>query len=229
MAGGFVASQYPNLDEHEAYTADFRSQIEALRAQNAKHERKIAGSARKSQGHVNRTAAINNSLVDLEDRRKFVRIASDMSKTPKGLEPHEFYKQSNDKVRDRSLSMLSHEAEKFGTDGKGTGGNPHKVKAPPQRQMMKKVPSNFSSFQGLTEKQIWNQSDSITLGLRTTMQSGRRPGRLPSLLPRDSPHDHHSFTRHNAAYLARSGSMIDLGRSRARISELSNPQAAKTF
>jgi len=225
MAGGFVASPHPSLEEHDSYTVDFRRQVQELRAKNAKVQRQIAAITRKSEGHDKRADHIRSQLVDMEDRAKFVRVAQAAATQPKGNSAADiFYQEQNAKVRDTALSLLAAEASKFSPDSPGSSSSPSK-RSTRSRQPVRQVPSNFSPFQGWTENHTQRQQPIVLLGLRGPPQRGAKPGRLPSLLPRESPHDHHRFMRPNASNLSRTGTLTDLGRSRARISELTTSRS----
>lgn len=230
MAAGFLASPYPSLEEHEAYQRDHHRRIQELRELNARHEREKQRLARSCDALAASAEASLKTIVDLEDRGKLVRIVSAAANMPNsGPLPHEFYQEQTAKVRDKSMTLLSAEAEKMMGDGSGRGSSG--AASPGPRRVARGVPSNFSPFQGVTHSSLIKQPDAVLLGLRSTThwQSSKRPGRIPCLLPRESPHDSHSFQAHTANWMSRIGTLEDLGHSRARISALTSTRSCAAF
>jgi len=230
MAGGFVATPFPSLDEHEAKTNEYRRQIAELRQLNAKHEKHQRELAMSAASHQKTSDACVKSMADLVDRGKFVRVAAAASNVDdSGPAPHEFYQEQAGKIRLKSLTMLSTEAEDFARKNGSMGSSPPSRKTcAGLKRMVRGVPSNFSPFMGYTENHVRKQSDSVLLGLRSSIswQAGKRPGRLPCLLPRDSPHDGHRFASHTGSWMAKVGTLDHNGRSRAHISMMTSTRSS---
>mmetsp|Transcript_5245 Transcript_5245/g.16886 ORF Transcript_5245/g.16886 Transcript_5245/m.16886 type:complete len:237 (+) Transcript_5245:78-788(+) len=228
MAGGFIATPYPALEEHEGHLDQHRKAIMELRERNAAINEKRQHLMRQCGKHDEDIFWTQRSMGDLEDRAKYLRTAStpnpsaigQFSPNLKGPPPHEFYQQQVDKVKHRSFSTLTTEAIKFGAlEGASTGASPSRPKPSPVRR----VPSNFSPFCGETSSSLQKRPDNVLLGLRSVTHSsgGRKPGNLPKLLPREpGTSEYNRFREHTASWMARSGT-FDKSRSRAFITTLS--------
>uniref|UniRef100_A0A7S1RU91 Uncharacterized protein n=1 Tax=Alexandrium catenella TaxID=2925 RepID=A0A7S1RU91_ALECA len=226
MAGGFISTPYPAMDEHQDQLFMHRKAIMELKEKNAMMNDKMRQLSKSFGQHNEDIFWTQKSLVDLEDRKKYLRTVStpnpssigQYSPNLKGPPAHEFYQQQVEKVKYRSFSTLTAEAVKFG--GIEGGASPPKVKASPARR----VPSNFSPFCGDTRSSLLKRPDHVVMGLRsiTHTSAGKKPGDLPRLLPREpGTSEDNRFREHTATWMARSGT-FDRSRSRAFISSLSS-------
>jgi len=224
------------MEEHEAHQSEARRLIQALREKNAEHEATKSRIAKKCNSHDENAFWTRRKLTDLDDRAKYLRIASVQNPSPigqyspnlQGPPAHGFYRESVSKLKEKSMRMLSDEAVK--------AGEAFAVKAASSREPARKnactvsrgVASNFSPFQGQTRTTLGRQSDATLLGLRslTHWASSRRPGSLPAILPRDS--DCHNFSSHTANWMSRMGSP-EMSRSRAHLSSLTRAESSPLF
>mmetsp|Transcript_71487 Transcript_71487/g.184334 ORF Transcript_71487/g.184334 Transcript_71487/m.184334 type:complete len:234 (-) Transcript_71487:329-1030(-) len=219
--GSIVLHAYPSLEEHEAHKAFCKSKLAELREKNARHNETFQQIVRKCEAFSKEAKGHRAAMVDMQDRSKFVQLIIDTVKPEsKTFAPaHEFYQEQSGRVRERSLQLLNEEMTQSG--GPSSQPVPRAQRKPAPR--VRKCPANFSPFQGLTENEVMRKSDPVLLGLRSSLHwsGNRRPGTLPSLLPRDSPV--HPFSEHTSAWKSRQGADT-FGHSRARISELSRSQ-----
>jgi hypothetical protein len=236
--GSIVLTSHPSLDEHEAHVGYVQDTLAALREKNAMHAQMQRELTSKTDGHSRTTNSHKKGMTDLQDRAKFVQAIMETIKPESKTfsDAHEFYQQMGTKVREKGVRMLSEEmADTAKKEGKLTlpSQMPKQQKKP--KPIVRQCPMNFGPFQGLHENAVvaLQGNTSVLLGLRssTHWSGNRRPGRLPSLLPRESPV--HLFAEHTASWQSRSGKDT-MGRSRAYISELSRstsslPRGSLTF
>eukprot|EP00929_Paragymnodinium_shiwhaense_P065592 TRINITY_DN32865_c0_g1_i1.p2 TRINITY_DN32865_c0_g1~~TRINITY_DN32865_c0_g1_i1.p2 ORF type:complete len:245 (+),score=50.17 TRINITY_DN32865_c0_g1_i1:90-824(+) len=226
----------PSIEEHQANLGLVRSRIAAMRERNALLAKQTKSMRQKVSYQGDERAAARDALVDIDDRMKFVRIASVKNPSPigqyapnlKGPPAHEFYQRQVALVRNASQTLLSKEAEAAaGKGGAKSGGakvagGKHADPAAEWRTE-RHIASNFSPFAGNTMNGVRYMEDATLLGLRSHSHTGahKKPGPVPRVLP----HDMYDYQKHTNAYLARSGS-FEVGRSRAHISAITHSASA---
>jgi len=222
MAGGLITTSYPTLDEHEGVMDQHRRAIVALKEKNAHILAAKQKLLRASDKHTEDFYWLRKSLTDLEDRAKYLHIATAPPPGEQlalgGPPPHEFYQEQARKVKHISMAQLTAEAVKFG----GLEG-PASPARRPKASPLRRVPSNFSPFCGETQSSLTKKPDNVIMGLRspTHWSAGKKPGNLPRLLPREpGTSEINRFREHTASWMARSGT-FEMSRSRAYISALS--------
>eukprot|EP00930_Biecheleria_cincta_P102274 TRINITY_DN93964_c0_g1_i1.p1 TRINITY_DN93964_c0_g1~~TRINITY_DN93964_c0_g1_i1.p1 ORF type:complete len:230 (+),score=30.87 TRINITY_DN93964_c0_g1_i1:32-721(+) len=227
MAAGFIASSYPSIGEHEANVDEIRRQISALRQTNAAVRSDISRTRKANDMQTEKFFWAQKSTVDLEDRAKYIQIASisnpgaiaQYCPNLKGPAPYHFYQEQVAKIRAKTRKQLMEEADRL--SGNSPAPTPKSMK---RQKQIREVPSNFSPGSG-TQSSLRKQEDPILLGLRnlTHWNTNRKPGRLPELLPRGS--EEHPFKEHTSSWMARTGEASP-GRNRDYVSSMTRTASA---
>ncbi|CAE8593978.1 unnamed protein product [Polarella glacialis] len=205
MAAGFITASCPSFTEHEANIDAIRNQISELKKSNAKYTADIKTKTASSHMGSEKMFWARNKIADLEDRGKYIRIASisnpgaiaQFCPNLKGPLPHTFYQEQVAKIRQKTRAQLMSEASReLGLDDTGS--------KPKRGPRVREVPSNFSPGSN-TENSSQKMSDPVLLGLRnlTHWNSHRKVGTQPKLLPQGS--QTHAFKEHTTSWLARDG------------------------
>mmetsp|Transcript_31091 Transcript_31091/g.58315 ORF Transcript_31091/g.58315 Transcript_31091/m.58315 type:complete len:230 (+) Transcript_31091:44-733(+) len=222
MAAGYIAPTYASTGEHEANLQEVRTQIALLKRDNELLRDEMKQTMRDNHHQSERAFWARYKTKDLIDRAQYIRIATISNPSPigqycpklQGPEPDEYYQGQIDKVRQKTRNQLMREAAKL-------KGQPMAEEAVPPR--IKDVPCNFSPALG-TQSSVGKLQDAHLLGLRnqTHWNSMRKPGKLPDLLPRDSPK--HAFKEHTNAWMARSDEASP-ARNRSYVSSLTRSKS----
>eukprot|EP00434_Breviolum_minutum_P005082 symbB.v1.2.004481.t1/scaffold254.1/size251309/4 len=203
MAAGYIAPYYPSTTEEEANVQEVKHQINLLKTKNEGLRDAMKNTMREIKANTEKAFWAKRQTFDLQDRAQYIRIATISNPAPigqycpklRGPPPDEYYQDQIFKVRQKTRQQLMTEAAKLKGEPMSLGLNAPRVK---------EVPCNFSPALG-TESSVQKLKDPILLGLRnqTHWNSNRKYGKLPELLPRDSPD--HPFKEDTNAWLARSG------------------------
>jgi hypothetical protein len=221
------AQSCPSIEEHQADLGKVRARVAAMKERNAELEKMRRASQRKCDVQSDDRMKSKAALIDLEDRSKFITIASVSNPSPIGMyapnlsncpEPHSWYGRQVKMVKTTTRDLLQAEAglpvqKGNGLSGCGPGGG--FLREP----KVKEIVSNFSQFQGHTLNSVRACTVPALLGLRSCTHSGanKKPGHPPRVLPKGK-YDYQSDTN---CWLARSDN-FEVGRSRAHISSLTN-------
>eukprot|EP00928_Gymnodinium_smaydae_P070535 TRINITY_DN54347_c0_g1_i1.p1 TRINITY_DN54347_c0_g1~~TRINITY_DN54347_c0_g1_i1.p1 ORF type:complete len:235 (+),score=32.50 TRINITY_DN54347_c0_g1_i1:116-820(+) len=214
-----------SIEERQADLGSTRARIAAARERNAELELKKQQASSRCLKLSDMRRNMRADLVDLEDRAKFVRIATISNPSPigqfspnlKGPTPHDFYMRQVDLVRSTSSRLLETEAAKVG--GGSASSQPTSPFTVPRERRERYIASNYSPFQGLTENSVQGLQDKVLLGLRSTSHwgSARKPGLVPGILPKGK----YAYQEETNNYLAKLDA-FEPGRTRTRISALSH-------
>jgi len=218
----------PSLEEHKFDMDNVRERLAEMRQRNKDLSLGRMQMEHKIIDHNDNHFNLKNQIQDLKDRAKFVGVASNKNPGPIaqyapnltcGMDPHEMYVASTDKVKAKAFGMLHREAAQ---EAASSGTAAPLKKEPIQPLLHKPLPANFSPHQGETLTSVGRQADWVKLGLRSTIHwtATRRPVNegpiLPSLNP---PEGEWRAQRHTACYLSRLGKP-DMSRSRMHVARM---------